>query len=199
MVFTGELLQFFPGVDDPENIPKRSAGPYGQGLEGDHRPGHLDGVATIVEKLFATAGDCSAYFGEKDYQQTLVVKTLANELRDEGPQIRVRVCPTIRDSQGLALSSRNQRLSAEQKQLAYSLYRSLLAARSLWREGESRVNFLEQAMAKELAHPGIIPEYAVIRDEINWNGGGGELVRPRGLVAADIGGVRLIDNLSLVE
>ena len=199
MVFTGELLQFFPDVDDPENIPKRSAGPFGHGLEGDHRPGHLDGVATIVEKLFTTAGDCTAYFGEKDYQQTLVVKALANDLQDEGLHIRIRVCPTVRDSQGLALSSRNQRLSADQKQLACSLHRSLQAARTLWLEGETRIDLLEQAMAKELAHPDITPEYAVIRDEVNWNDGGNELIRPRGLVAVDIGGVRLIDNLSLVD
>ena len=199
MAFSGELMEFFPGVDQPEDIPKRSAGPCGKGLEGDHRPGHLDGVATIVEKLFATVGDCSAYFGEKDYQQTLVVKTLANELRDEGPQIRVRVCPTIRDSQGLALSSRNQRLSAEQKQLAYRLYKSLLAARALWLDGETRIDILERAMTAELEHPGIIVEYAVVRDEVNWNNPGSELIQPRGLVAADIGGVRLIDNLPLVD
>ena len=111
MVFTGTLAQFFPEVTDIKHIDRKDPGPAGKGLEAEHRPGHLEGVYLIVERLFQTVGDCRAYFGEKDFQQTLVVRTLANRLKDQGCDIDIVTCPTIREESGLAMSSRNQRLS----------------------------------------------------------------------------------------
>ena len=199
MVFTGSLEGFFPEVASLEDIPTRHAGRFGVGLEGDHRPGHLDGVATIVERLFRTVGQCTAYFGEKDYQQTLVVRDLANDLADQGLHILVRVCETIRDPGGLALSSRNQRLSPDQLITARKLHRALQAAKAAWQDGIRSPESLELAMTEILNDPDITVEYARVLDEDNWSQTVNELTTPRGFVAATIGSVRLIDNLSMVE
>ena len=111
MVFMGSLDQFFPESSDINQIKTLPAGPYGSGLEEQFRPGHLDGVRTIVERLFLTVGASRVYFGEKDFQQTLVVADLAREMGYP----EVVVCPTVREDSGLALSSRNVRLCADEK------------------------------------------------------------------------------------
>ena len=93
MVFMGSLHQFFPEISDINEIKTLPAGPYGSGLEEQFRPGHLDGVRTIVERLFLTVGASRVYFGEKDFQQTLVVLDLAREMGYP----EVVVCPTVRE------------------------------------------------------------------------------------------------------
>jgi pantoate--beta-alanine ligase len=156
-----------------------------EGGEGASRPGHFDGVATIVAKLFAVAGPCRAYFGEKDWQQLQVVRRLAADLSFP---VEVVACPTVREADGLALSSRNRHLSAAERGAAPVLHRALLAGRALVAGGCSDRDELRRAMAGVVAaEPLARLDYAEVGD-----GGPGAL---RLLVAARIGATRLIDNL----
>ncbi|RZO13511.1 MAG: pantoate--beta-alanine ligase [Candidatus Thioglobus sp.] len=195
MVFMGSLDQFFPESSDINQIKTLPAGPYGSGLEEQFRPGHLDGVRTIVERLFLTVGASRVYFGEKDFQQTLVVADLAREMGYP----EVVVCPTVREDSGLALSSRNVRLSADEKTRAQQIYPALLAARDAWSSGERDPGRLSAIMIECLNHDGLVVEYAEVRDPGRW------ITQPQttplehgqALIAVRIGSVRLIDNLRL--
>ncbi len=136
-------------------------------LEGASRPGHFDGVATVLAKLFNLAGPCRAYFGEKDWQQLRVVRRLVADLSFP---VEVVACPTVREADGLAISSRNARLSAEERRAATVLYRALTAHPAL-------------PMADMVAtEPLASLDYA-------------EVVGDRLVIAARIGDVRLIDNV----
>ncbi|MXZ81706.1 MAG: pantoate--beta-alanine ligase [Gammaproteobacteria bacterium] len=197
MTFTGTLGDFFPEADDPELIGRIDPGPCASDLEGAHRPGHLEGVATIVDRLFRTVGSCRAYFGEKDFQQTLVVRHLCGRLEQAGILIDIIPCPTVRDAGGLALSSRNRSLSAAQRETATIMYRALSQTRTAWRSGVRNRNRLSDIMRKHLEHPEIAIEYAAVRNPDDWNSNDEEPESARGLAAIRIGGIRLIDNLSL--
>ena len=159
----------------------------GEGGEGASRPGHFTGVATIVAKLFAIAGACRAYFGEKDYQQLRVVRRMAADLSFP---VELVACPTVREPDGLALSSRNRYFSPAERQAAPVLYRALLAGRDLAAGGCTDAGALRQAMAEVVERePQARLDYAdVVAD------GPGAL---RLLVAARIGTTRLIDNLEV--
>ena len=135
MVFTGTLAQFFPELGADGELPREarvSPGASALGLEGEFRPGHFEGVATIVDRLFDVVGADRAYFGRKDFQQTLVVSELAERRGDP----RIVVCPTVREASGLALSSRNARLDAAARERARAIPRALAAARRAWEAGE---------------------------------------------------------------
>lgn len=201
MVFRGTLEQFFPEAADVKNLNMLDPGPAAQGLEGALRPGHLEGVATIVDRLFRTVGNCRAYFGEKDFQQTLVVKHLVQQLFNQGIQIDIQVCPTIREPSGLALSSRNQRLTSVQKQLATCIYNALFNAKLAWQDGQHDIETLQKIMLAKLTRTDFTVEYAEIRDEDNWTADSPvpPIERPRALIAAVLGDVRLIDNMALHE
>ena len=195
MVFMGSLHQFFPEISDINEIKTLSAGPHGSGLEGQFRPGHLDGVTTIVERLFRTVGAARVYFGEKDFQQTLVVSDLA---RDMGyPE--VVVCPTVREDSGLALSSRNVLLSTDEKTRAQRIYPALLAARDAWSSGERDPGRLSAIMMECLNLDGLVVEYAEVRDPGHWisEPQATPLEHAQALIAVRVGSVRLIDNLRL--
>lgn len=195
MVYFGTLEGFFPELEDVTKIVKVASGPKGAGLEGDLRPGHLDGVRTIVTRLFKTVGDCRAYFGEKDFQQTLVVADLARELGY--PEIVV--CPTLRETSGLAMSSRNQRLNDIERQRASCVFRALQAADVIWQNGERDADALRAAMRKVLSEAGVEVEYADVRDPDAWTAESpfGEMSRAQALIAIRMGDVRLIDNMRL--
>lgn len=198
MVYGGTLAGFFPEAADENDLRAGDAGDIGsgaRGLEGVFRPGYLQGVCAIVERLFATVGPCNAYFGEKDFQQTLVIKNLARRL--DG--IKIIVCPTVRESSGLAMSSRNRRLDEEQQVIAAQLYQALRAAGELWRAGVRAAGELELAMRKQLNDERLRVEYAAIRDPENWSEDSphGDLKQARALAAVYVGDVRLIDTLSL--
>lgn len=143
-----------------------------EGLEGASRPTHFDGVATVVAKLFSIAGACRAYFGEKDWQQLLVVRQLVDDL---SLPVEIVGCPIVREEDGLAMSSRNALLDAEHRRAATVLFRALEAGRAATADPEGA---MRSVVATE---PLAELDYAVCRD--------GRL-----LVAARFGGVRLIDN-----
>ena len=168
-------------------------------LCGPHRPGHFDGVTTIVSKLFAVAGECVAVFGRKDYQQLKVIERMARDLL---LPVEILGCPTLRDPDGLAQSSRNAYLTAEERARALSIPRALSAAVAAYAAGERRVGVL-RARALELLEPAAIRlDYATIADadELIPAPDSAEL-GARGLlaVAGFVGKTRLIDNVVLGE
>jgi len=201
MVFTGTLAGFFPRELDARGELAPAAwiepGPSALGLEGDLRPGHFRGVATIVARLFELVQPTRAYFGAKDYQQTLVVRDLVRARG--GPEIVV--CPTERESSGLARSSRNELLAPAARHEARALHQALLAARAAWRAGERRPAELERCLRSALAGVPLELEYAALRDPEAWTRAAptAPLERATALLAVRLGGVRLIDNLRLDE
>lgn len=203
LVFSGKLDQFFEGqLDADGRLPKerlRDPGPAALGLEGDQRRGHFAGVATIVARLFRCVTPTRAYFGAKDFQQSLVVRGC----RDDQGRPEVIVCPTLREPSGLALSSRNQRLSPAEREQALHMVRALRAAHGAWQAGLRDAAELEGVLASSLA-PGIQAreidvEYAAVRDPDRWTPTrpGESLHSAVALVAARVGAVRLIDNARL--
>lgn len=196
MVFSGTLEQFFPASGGRRDaIAWREPGPSALGLEGERRPGHFAGVATIVARLFEIVRPAAAFFGAKDFQQTLVVRDLARSMG--GP--RIVVCPTAREPSGLAMSSRNQRLSSAQRADAVAIHRALRVGRQGWDAGLRTARELTQHVARELEGAQLDVEYAAVRDPERWTAGDppGQLERAIALVAARCGSVRLIDNLRL--
>jgi pantoate--beta-alanine ligase len=163
------------------------------GFEGAIRPGHFSGVATVVCRLFLAVPADVAYFGAKDWQQTLVVKRM---VRDLGLPIEIVVCPTVREADGLAMSSRNAYLSAAERPRAVGLRESLLRAEQLWKAGAA-VDAIEQAMADALAARGITIDYAAVVDPESLAPLGAGAARAVALVAGRLGSTRLIDNLEL--
>src|SRR3989338_2604600 len=168
-------------------------GSLGECWEGQSRPGHFDGVATVVTTLFHLTEPTTAYFGQKDYQQTLVVKQL---IRDLHLPVRLRVLPTVREPDGLAMSSRNQSLNASQRRRAPVLGRALRRARAQIRGGERRAAAIAARLRRLIrSTPEARIDYAALVDADTLR----PLRRLRGrvvlLVAVWIGGTRLIDNL----
>ena len=163
-------------------------------LEGEARPGHFDGVATVVAKLFNLVQPQRAYFGQKDAQQVAVVKRMTQDLSFP---VDVVVCPTVREQDGLAMSSRNAYLAAGERERAVSLYRGLEAGRSVLLDGGTPEE-AERAMEQVVGQAGgVLLEYARAVDPETFAPTPGE--GPVLLVmAARVGGTRLIDNL-LVE
>jgi len=165
-------------------------------LEGAARPGHFRGVATVVCKLFNIVQPTRAYFGQKDAQQTVVVRKMA---RDLDMPLDVVVVPTMREPDGLAMSSRNVYLSAEQRRAATVLYRALSAAGERYAAGERDAEALRQSMRAVLeAEPLANPEYISVADaltlhELDHVGAAGALCS----LAVRFGATRLIDNIVL--
>ncbi|MGP3697884.1 pantoate--beta-alanine ligase [Rhodobacter sp. NSM] len=163
-------------------------------LEGAHRPGHFDGVATVVAKLFGMTRADRAFFGEKDWQQLMVVQRLVADLNIP---IAVEGCPTVREADGLAMSSRNVRLSPEGRAQAPALCRAMVAAAAEMRAGVPVARALETARAEVLAAGFDTVDYLELRSA--------DLLLPlerlegegRLLAAATLEGVRLIDNIAV--
>jgi pantoate--beta-alanine ligase len=166
-------------------------------LEGDEAqrgPEHFQGVTTVVTKLFNMAAPDVAYFGQKDAQQALVIRKL---VRDLDIPVRIDVCPTIRDPDGLALSSRNAYLSAEERERALSLSRALRAAEAAVARGERDAEAVVAVAREELARAGVEPDYLQLRSAKDL----APVERVNGstllAVAARVGRARLIDNAIL--
>jgi pantoate--beta-alanine ligase len=163
----------------------------GDTLEGAHRPGHFDGVATVVARLFNQVQADVAVFGRKDYQQLAVIRAMA---RDLAFPLQIVAAPTMREADGLAMSSRNQYLSPEERQVAPTIHRVLSAMRDAALAGRPRVEVEANADAALLA-AGFVPDYAVVRRPDLSEPGDGEPGPRVALVAARLGRTRLIDNL----
>jgi pantoate--beta-alanine ligase len=172
------------------------SGPLTATMEGASRPTHFDGVATVVAKLFAMTGRCRAYFGEKDFQQLAVVRRMA---RDLSFPVEVVGCPTVREPDGLAMSSRNRYLTPEERAAAPVLHRALHAGRVVIEAGERDPAAVREVMGSVLAtEPLVQPDYAEVVDAASLGTAeplAGEL---RLLVAARLPSARLIDNLGVI-
>jgi pantoate--beta-alanine ligase len=195
----GVGLVYAPTVDEvyPEGFDTWvDVGPLAEKLEGLHRPGHFRGVATVVSKLFHLMQPDRVYFGQKDGQQVVVVQKLARDL-DMG--VEVVVMPTIREPDGLAMSSRNVQLSAEQRRAAPVVHKALRQAYLLWTDGERSGDVLREAAREILQAEAIVDtiDYVSVAgfstlDELDQVDG-----RAMVSVAVNMGAVRLIDNIVL--
>jgi pantoate--beta-alanine ligase len=165
----------------------------GAKLDGVSRPGHFRGVATVVAKLLNISGADRAYFGQKDAAQVAVLQAM---VRDLNFATELVVCPTVRDETGLALSSRNRRLTEEDRAAALALHLALDAAKTLLAAGETDAGVLRGAMLETLAEQASVTlDYAEVVDATTLqrltNASGGALFA----VAAKVGSTRLIDNV----
>lgn len=161
-------------------------------LEGESRPGHFAGVVAAVTRLFEVCEPDVAVFGEKDYQQLLIVRKLAAGLK---PPVEIIDAPTVRDADGLALSSRNARLGDEERSRARALHQTLNEVAKRLEEGERDLNALESDGERRLKTLGLNPDYVAVRrrDDLQRASDGALIV----LGAAHIGAVRLIDNVKV--
>ena len=175
----------------------RVAGPIAETLEGAHRGrGHFDGVATVVTKLLLAVLPDTAYFGAKDAQQVAVVRRMVADL---GIPVRIAVCPTSRDPDGLARSSRNTRLSEAERVQALAIPRALRAVTDAAADGAADVARLRDLAVGVLADAGVEPEYVELVDPDTF-APASDLSRPVLVaIAARVGATRLIDNVVLNE
>ncbi len=190
-LFVPDTAAMYPG--DP--VARVAPGPGGDVLEGKIRPGHFSGVLTVVAKLFHLVEPDAAVFGRKDFQQATLVRQMVREL--DFP-IEIDVVPTVRELDGLALSSRNSYLSPDERRSALALSRALRAVEQAWRGGQAEAAALQKKGMETLAAPGVQPEYLALVDEALAPV---ERVTARTivLVAARVGATRLIDNVVLGE
>lgn len=192
----GANLVFHPSDKEmyPEGFDTRvEPGSVAEGLCGQARPGHFRGVATIVAKLFNIVGPDRAYFGQKDAQQAAVIRRMAADLDFS---IDIRVCPTVREDDGLAMSSRNTFLVDEERAQAPLLYQALTAARDALARGETNASKLRRVMRRTIGQNYLVElEYARIVDPVTMEPVARVDREVLAAVAARIGRARLIDNL----
>jgi len=194
----GVDLAFLPGEEEmwpsPPEVRLRVGG-LGDRLEGLVRPGHLDGVATVVAKLLHLVGPGRAYFGQKDAQQLAVVRRMAADLAFPN---QIVACPTVREPNGLAISSRNAYLSPRERRMATALYRSLQAGQAVFMAGERDPAVVETATRDLLeAAPGVAPDYVALVEPAGFEPA--KQAEPGHVLAAAarVGRTRLIDNVIL--
>jgi pantoate--beta-alanine ligase len=190
-VFAPETLEIYPQGFETYVVPGETAAP----LEGASRPGHFRGVATVVLKLLNIVRPDVAYFGQKDYQQAQVIRRLVEDLNVE---VRLVICPVVREPDGLAMSSRNAYLNAEERQAATVLHRSLRRAEQLAQAGETDAGKLLEVIGGVFAaEPRAQLDYAAIVDPVTLQPVQHVQTGCVALVAARVGVARLIDNLIL--
>ncbi|WP_192035887.1 pantoate--beta-alanine ligase [Halomonas sp. YLGW01] len=191
LVFAPSSRELYPqGLDVQTRV--HVAG-VSEGLCGGSRPGHFDGVATVVSLLFNLVQPDLACFGEKDYQQLAVIRQLTRDLHFP---IEIVGVPIVRAADGLALSSRNGYLSEEERQLAPGLYRTLCELREALDAGEPRAAALEAAHQRLIAR-GFVPDYLALRRADDLGEVDANTREAVILAAAQLGPARLIDNLTI--
>jgi pantoate--beta-alanine ligase len=198
LVKAGCDVLFLPAVKEiyPENYKPQhyNLGNLESILEGYYRPGHFQGVCQVVDILLSIVNPDNIYIGQKDYQQCMVITRLV-DLMGKKDQIHIHIAPTVRESDGLAMSSRNRRLSQSQRAKALTIYKELTAIKASL--NSQPLDQLKKESAKHLEDAGFSVDYVEIANAETLEpatGTGGHLVA---LIAASLDNVRLIDNLSL--
>ena len=197
----GVDIVFVPSVDEmypstqAEKVPQIDPGPVASVLDGARRPGHFDGVATVVARLFSIISPDKATFGEKDAQQLRIIQHVVESLE---LGIEIIPIPTVREPDGIAISSRNAYLSTEEREAATILFKALTVAKLSWESGERSGEVLRFMMIAVLdGEPLANTEYASIVDPDTFAGLAEVQDSARALLAVNIGPARLIDNLLL--
>ena len=192
----GVDVVFAPGVEEvypaEEQVPLVFAGELGDILEGAHRPGHFDGVVTVVSRLLDLTRPDVAVFGEKDAQQLAVIRQM---VASQGRAVEVVGVPTVREPDGLAMSSRNRYLSGAERESALTISRALKAGVDQGSRGPRAV--LEAARAALAAAPEVVLDYLVVVDAESWDRPSDRTTFGKILVAARVGSTRLIDNMEV--
>jgi pantoate--beta-alanine ligase len=191
VLFMPSVAEMYPPGDDTEMDP----GPVGDVLEGAHRPGHFRGVATVVAKICSSIRPDIAVWGAKDAQQNVVIRNVTQVI---GLQVDHRIISTVRDDDGLALSSRNRYLTAAERAATPALFRGLREAQRLWDAGERNPEALKAAVEAEIALEELISlDYVSVADPQSFEEL--EIARSGAVVslAANLSSARLIDNIVL--
>lgn len=194
-VFAPEVSAMYPPGDET----RVHVGPLAAHLCGPHRPGHFEGVATVVTKLFAIAGPCAAVFGKKDYQQLAILRRVAIDLF---LPVKVIGFPIVREPDGLAMSSRNAYLSADERKRALALSRGLSAAARAFAAGERSARVLRGLALAEVEAAATSVDYVTLADAdalVPLTDAAEVGSRAVLAIACRIGATRLIDNLVLGE
>ena len=168
---------------------------FARGLCGKFRPGHFQGVATVVAKLLNVVGSCRLYLGAKDYQQTAVIRQL---VRDLGREVRVRVMPTVREKDGLAMSSRNRFLSADERRRALAISRVLSGLKRDLLKKKGSVTVLKARALRELKKSADRVQYLAIVDPVTLRPLARSQKHMVALAACFVGKTRLIDNVTIL-
>lgn len=191
ILFAPEAATVYPDGDETAapQLPEVATHPR---LEDAHRPGHFAGVCQVVARLFDLVHPSAAVFGEKDYQQLLVVEAMARQQADRWPSLKIVRHATMREKDGLAMSSRNAFLKADERVRAVALWKALNAARA-----EREPSQAERVMERIVDQHGLSLDYAVVRDAATLMPLARQGQPARALIAARLGSVRLIDNASL--
>ncbi len=192
VVFHPSVEEMYPaGLATTRVRPGRVADLY----EGDHRPGHFEGVATVVSRLFNAGVPDRAYFGRKDAQQLAVISALASDLR---LPVEVIGCPTVREVDGLAMSSRNGRLTPDARQAALALVWALADTQRAYAAGVRDPATIAAVATRSLqAAPGVEIEYVAVVDRLTFGNPVTAAAGSLAVIAARIAGVRLIDNVEV--
>lgn len=194
---TGADLVFVPDVETmypfgPENATVVSVPALKDDLCGAFRPGHFDGVTSVVSRLFALVAPDVAVFGQKDYQQQVIIRRMVEDL---GLAVDIVVAPTVREEDGLARSSRNQYLTEDERRIAPALYRTLEHVAKDLQSGKRNYGELESQAMAELQAAGYVPDYVAIRRAENLQAPDRDTDHLVVLAAARLGKARLIDNV----
>ena len=190
---SGATTIWAPTVEEiyPGEVQKISAGELGNRFEGVKRPGHFDGVLTVVSRLFEKVKPTHAIFGEKDFQQLYLI---SQYVKENNVPVKIIAAPLVRDIDGLALSSRNIRLSLDGRKQALVIQRALHAAHHE-RHLDHAMRILHAVLAEE---PGFTIDYATIIDEQTFDAPSASTTNYRALIAGWVEGVRLLDNMKMV-
>lgn len=194
IVFTPDVQEIYPPDFQSAVLVKDVSRP----LEGARRPAHFEGVATVVAKLFNIFQPNRAYFGQKDAQQSVVIRQMVRDLNFD---LAIVVCPTVREPDGLALSSRNKYLTTDQRAAAVALHQALMAAETSWKEGRRRADDLRSTMLDILmTEPLARVDYVSAANPVSLQEWEGEIPAAEGVLlsmAVFFDKTRLIDNFLL--